>query len=594
MSSNDEQLYNMDSGSVLQRLGGGATAIQRLEEGKLEASARVDAKKTQITEEKESQEEGGLGIGIGSAGVFSGVVGLVKKRAMGIIKTKAKQSLDDLVAKAQAKKQALKDKLSGEDEPPAGEQGAGGQPQAQADPNATPENPQPNSADSNNPTYGNQEAVDANPQTAEAPSGSTAPAREGEYNVDVEQAPRVPPRTETTETPQADIETPRIQVTEPDTTTTTEIAQPDEYVGFKSVPARLQDPEDQSSYDNVTSPEDLNPIESRVQTRYNNLDGDAQARSDAQYKADPNQTDNPTTLEQRTNNVQAREASVEEQEGDLRTTFKDPNLEVDPDADPLRYQGNSRDLEGVPDTQRNPASFKTDNPDYPVEQITEPQPPTTQTTTTQGETTTLQEADSVPQEALTETTTYGGRAGTITAEATKAPDIPARNIPAPEPTADVPTPPTGAGASELQANLSEQTQDAMATFKGNIKSQLNLSDEDAGDLITKIAGGGADIEDIVGAGSDILSSMSGAMGGILGTLGATAEVLGPLSAIAGIGMGIYSAIEQGKEEKESEEKVSQYQSDVQNLSNTTQLQTGSIAMPTMDTSQFRTGGMMNF
>ncbi len=57
-----------------------------------------------ITEEKESQEEGGLGIGIGSAGVFSGVVGLVKKRAMGIIKTKAKESLDKLVAKAKANK----------------------------------------------------------------------------------------------------------------------------------------------------------------------------------------------------------------------------------------------------------------------------------------------------------------------------------------------------------------------------------------------------------------------------------------------------------------------------------------------------------
>jgi hypothetical protein len=548
MSSNDEQLYNMDSGSVLQRLGGATSALQRLEEGKLEASARIDAKKTQETETKESQEEGGLGIGIGSAGVFSGVVGLVKKRAMGIIKSKAKESLDKLVEKAKANKQALKDKLSGDkDEPPAGEDGAGeppsgegggdgggagGHPQAQPDPNATPENPQPNSADS------------STPQTTEAP---------------------------------ADIETPRIQVSEPDTTTTTEIPAQSEFGDFEGVPARYQDAENESSYQNVSSQEDLNPIESRVQTRYNNMDGEAQSRSDATYKADPRQTDNPSTIEERTNNVRAREDSVEDEETNPDTTFKDPNLEVDPEADPQIYQGNTTDLQGVPDTTRNPSSFKTDNPDYPQEITMNETPARTETTTTQGETTTIQEADSVPQ--------------------APEPVAPEPTPVAPEPTppagGDVPTPPA-TGGSELQSQLSSQTEDAMATFKGNIKSQLNLSDEDAGDLISKIAGGGSDIEDIVGAGSDILSSMSGAMGGILGTLGATAEVLGPLSAIAGIGMGIYSAIEQGKEEKAQEEKTKEYQGDLQNLSNTTQLQTGSIAMPTMDTSQFRTGGMMNF
>lgn len=567
MSSQDEQLYNMDSGSVLQRLGGASTALQRLEEGKLEASARVDAKQTQITEEKESQEEGGLGIGIGSAGVFSGVVGLVKKRAMGIIKTKAKQSLDDLVAKAQARKQALKDKLKGEDgdEPPAGEDGAGGQPQAQADPNATPDNPAPNSADSSNPTYGNQEAVDANPQTAEAPTGgSEAPARAGEYNVDVEQAPRVPPRTETTETPQADIETPRIQVTEPDTETPENMN-----------PARTQ-PDEGENIDNASSQADLDPIESRLATRYNNLDSEAQGRANRTYNNSDDTQSTPEgetqTLENRKDNLSVREDAINEQELNPDTTFKDPNLSIDQD-DPAWSN-----------TQKvKPQQTRGETYDNPAE---------TQGSTTEGATTTLQEADSVPQEALSETTTYGGRAGTITATAEQAPDIPARNIPAPEP--DAPTPPAGGGADALQANLSEQTQDAMATFKGNIKSQLNLSDDDAGELISKIAGGGADIEDIVGAGSDILSSMSGSLGGVLGFLGSTAEVLGPLSAIAGIGMGIYSAIEQGKEEEASEKKVTQYQSDVQNLSNTTQLQTGSIAMPTMDTSQFRTGGMMNF
>jgi hypothetical protein len=113
-------------------------------------------------------------------------------------------------------------------------------------------------------------------------------------------------------------------------------------------------------------------------------------------------------------------------------------------------------------------------------------------------------------------------------------------------------------------------------------------------LISKLAGGGSDLEDIIGAGSDILSSMSGALGGALGVLGTTAEFLGPLSAVAGVGMGIYSVIEQGDEEKAQQSKLTEYKGDLQNLSNTTQLQTGSIAMPTMDTSQFRTGGMMNF
>lgn len=577
MSSQDEQLYNMDSGSVLQRISGGATALQRLEEGKLEASARVDAKETQITEEKESQEEGGLGIGIGSAGVFSGVVGLVKKRAMGVIKTKAKQSLDKLVEKAKANKQALKDKLKGEDgdEPPAGEDGAGGQPPAQADPNATPDNPAPNSADSSNPTYGNQEAVDANPQAPDnlGSEGSEAPARAGDIDdVSVEQAPRVPPRTETTETPQADIETPRIQVTEPDTETPENMN-----------PARTQ-PDEGENIDNASSQADLDPIESRLATRYNNLDSEAQSRANRTYNNsdDTQQTPEGETqsLENRKDNLSVREDSIQEQELNPDTTFKDPNLSIDQDDPAWSNTQKVRPQQTRGDTYDNPAE--------------------TQGSTTEGATTTLQEADSVAQEPITETTQFAGRSGDITLEATKAPDIPARNIPAPEPEptppagGDVPTPPTGGGASELQANLSEQTQDAMASFKGNIKSQLGLSDDDAGELLSKIAGGGADIEDIVGAGSDILSSMSGSLGGVLGFLGSTAEVLGPLSAIAGIGMGIYSAIEQGKEEAQSEKKVTQYQSDVQNLSNTTQLQTGSIAMPTMDTSQFRTGGMMNF
>jgi hypothetical protein len=214
MSSNDEQLYNMDSGSILQRLGSASTMLQRNTEGMLEASARVDAKKTQEAETKEAEAQEGLGIGLGSAGVFSGITGLVKGRIMGVVKTKAKEALDKLVEKAKTSKQELKDKLEnkdgeegeeGEGEEGGGEEGAGGQPPAQADPNSTPDNPAPNSADSSNPTYGNQEALSENPQAPDnlGSGGSEAPARAGDIeDVSVEQAPKIPPRTETTETPQ--------------------------------------------------------------------------------------------------------------------------------------------------------------------------------------------------------------------------------------------------------------------------------------------------------------------------------------------------------------------------------------------------------
>ena len=568
MSSQDSALYNQDEGGVLQRLGSAGIFATRAMEGKLEATARINAEEATQAETKTQTKEGEMGIGIGTGGAFSGVVGLLKKRAMGIIKTKAKEQLQKLMDKAKAKKNGEEGEEGGGEE---GE-GAGGHPPAQTDPNSTPDNPAPNSADSSNPTYGNQDALSENPQTTDnlGSEGSEAPAREGDIeDVSVEQAPKVPPRTETTETPQPDIETPQIQITEPNTETPENMN-----------PARSQ-PDEADNIDNASSQAELDPIESRIATRYNNLDSEAQNRANTTYNnsADRQQTPEGETqsLEDRKDNLSVREDSIQEQELNPDTTFKDPNLSIDQD-DPA--WSNTLKV--------SPKQTQSETYDNPAE---------TQGTTTEGTTTTIQEADSVAQEPLSATTQIAGRSGDITTEAIRAPNIPARNIPAPEPAPVAPTTAPTVEATEgtttLESQISSTATDTLNTFKTAIGKQLGMSDDDVANLTSKI-GSGVDVEDLVTAGSSVLDGVSGAMGGIMGGLGAAAEVLGPLSLVAGVGMGIWAAIKGGEQEESQAKKTTEYTADLQNLSNSTALQTGSIAMPTMDTSQFRTGGMMNF
>ena len=63
---------------------------------------------------------------------------------------------------------------------------------------------------------------------------------------------------------------------------------------------------------------------------------------------------------------------------------------------------------------------------------------------------------------------------------------------------------------------------------------------------------------------------------------------------AGAGLGIYSAITESNAETTAADNATKYAADVSSLSAAPELQTGSIAMPVMDSTAFRTGGISNF
>lgn len=426
MSSQDAGLYNMDEGGVLQRLGGYTTQTLRGAEGRLEASRAIDAKETQLTEEKESQAEEGLGIGVGTATAFSGVVGLVKKRAMGVIKSKAQQQLDKIMNKVKQRKQA------GE-----GDEGAGQHPPATQDPNATPQEPAPNSG-------GAEPPPPAEPPSVEPPAIEPI-------------APRV-----------IDAEAPKGSVG--------------------------------------------NPI------------------SGADAPPPPAKSKPP----------------VEEEEGE------DPADAILPAEAPADLPASFTTSIG-----RGGGSVLTDRP---IDPLGQGQPDLY---------TQLSYKDAPSGDTATQVET-------------------ARPPPAVEADPVVEPPPSG-----ITAEINTAQQDALGGMRSSLK-QLGLSDDDAGSLVGKIASGGGDTEDLLSGASELLSSFSSGVGGVLGALGGASEVLGPLSVVAGIGMGIWGEVKQAREEAQSKIKVGEYQKDLQNLTDTTALQTGSIAMPTLDTSQFRAGGIGNF
>lgn len=628
MSSQDENLYNMDEGGVIQRLGAYQTGMTRRLEGQLESSRAVDQMKTAEEETKEARAEEGMGIGNGSAGLFASVVGLAKKRAMGIAKTKAQGILKDLTDKIKANKQELQDRLKQNNQPDADE-----------DPNATSGEPAPNSAD--NPTGGGEadveptQAPDIPARTITETRTEDIPARAGEPEI---RAPDIPARTTTEQ-----VETSPARAGAVETEQVGEIqGQPvmgeQTFSVPKPAPARTQ-PEEIDNIADVNSAEDLTPIQNRVQARFNNLDGEAQARSDATMRSDPEYTENPTSLEDQATNTMLRDEAVRGEEANPDTTFKDPSLQLEPNEEGGTRLTNADDIFADRlGTTRNPSSF--DNPPE-VENVTQE----IQTGTTDPQPLfASQQAPDIPAKTTQVTRELApAREGEVLQEAT--PDIPAstrtitttRDLPArqgadiepqPDPqgagnigrgvagdtdtgqnlgnviNANRPQPPAPqqaeaprggnlAGQSdELQAQVSQQADDLQSTMRGTISKTLGMSEDDATALLSKVAGGGT--EDLISAGSDILGSMSGWGSGALAFLGTTAEVLGPLAMVGGIGLGIYDEVKQEDMEEKQAEKVSAYQKDLQTLSNSTPLQTGTIAMPTLDTSQFRTGGMMNF
>ena len=110
---------------------------------------------------------------------------------------------------------------------------------------------------------------------------------------------------------------------------------------------------------------------------------------------------------------------------------------------------------------------------------------------------------------------------------------------------------------------------------------LGASAEDLGDLVGGVSG-------------DLAGGLTGGYATAAAVGGAALEALGPLSMFAGAGLGIYSAIEEANQAQNAKNNATKYDADVAALSAAPELQTGSIAMPVMDSTAFRSGGTSQF
>ena len=85
------------------------------------------------------------------------------------------------------------------------------------------------------------------------------------------------------------------------------------------------------------------------------------------------------------------------------------------------------------------------------------------------------------------------------------------------------------------------------------------------------------------------------MGDVVSTgLDVASDVLGPVGVFAGLGLGIYDEIEQEKQAKAETAQAHTEQLQVNTLADKPTFSSGSRAMPSFDTTQFRSGGLMNF
>lgn len=90
---------------------------------------------------------------------------------------------------------------------------------------------------------------------------------------------------------------------------------------------------------------------------------------------------------------------------------------------------------------------------------------------------------------------------------------------------------------------------------------------------------------------DVISGVGEAVSGALGTAG---EVLGPIGVLTSLGFGIYDSIEEGKQEAQEKAQAVKTQGELNQLADKPTFSSGSRAMPSFDTTQFRSGSLMNF
>jgi hypothetical protein len=169
--------------------------------------------------------------------------------------------------------------------------------------------------------------------------------------------------------------------------------------------------------------------------------------------------------------------------------------------------------------------------------------------------------------------------------------------------------PAQADLSDASQQLGDAAGDALDAGKqvaGQLQDQITSKAASATDFLESAASKygikGANLGDLLGSAPEELGDLVGGIGGdiaggsttLLAVGGAALEALGPLSMFAGVGLGLYSAWEEGKQEQTAKDNASKYTADVNALSTAPELSTGSIAMPVMDSTAFRSGGIANF
>lgn len=142
-------------------------------------------------------------------------------------------------------------------------------------------------------------------------------------------------------------------------------------------------------------------------------------------------------------------------------------------------------------------------------------------------------------------------------------------------------------ASQLQEQISSKAASA-TDFLESAASRYGIKGANLGDLLGSAPD---ELGDLVGG---VAGDVAGGTSTLAAVGGAALEALGPLSMFAGVGLGIYSAYEEGKQEETAKNNAAKYTADVNALSAAPQLSTGSIAMPVMDSTAFRSGGISNF
>ena len=164
------------------------------------------------------------------------------------------------------------------------------------------------------------------------------------------------------------------------------------------------------------------------------------------------------------------------------------------------------------------------------------------------------------------------------------PETPTARIPAGEPEGEMPTAISEGTDLANVAQMGGQESELVAGVREVAGSQLSTLTDSLGINLSKLTGS--------------LGEMGGEIGEQISGLAASGssifDALGPIMMVAGLGMGIYSSIEQAKEYKEEVRKAKMITQDLQNYAESPAVSMGSMALPSLDSTQFRQGGMMNF